>query len=62
MNDKRVEGKFEWEGNHDSKYTNWGPGLPGDDDGEDCVLMLYGGGKWHDDNCSTTQRPYICQL
>ena len=42
LTDQKVEGKFEWNINHNSKYTNWCPGEPNDDYSmEDVVLIKH---------------------
>jgi hypothetical protein len=61
--DADSEGNWEWEGSCDSSYTNWNPGEPNDDGGEDCASMwtedMQTGASavWNDASCSSS---YYC--
>ena len=63
LNDQKVEGKFEWIINHNSKYTNWYNGLPNgySNSYQDCVAIYYSDGSWWDSYCSVTYN-FICEI
>jgi len=58
LTDQKVEGKFEWNINHNSKYTNWCSGGPF---GGDCVQISRSSGCWFDYVCSSVEH-YICEI
>ena len=42
-------------------YTNWNGGEPDNwGDGQDCLMLVEGSGKWNDGTC-TGKRKYVCQ-
>ena len=53
MNDISTEGTWEWVDGRTSSYRNWMEGRPDNlRQGEDCTVMLQGGGQWNDVPCT----------
>ena len=61
LNDQKVEGKYEWIINHNSKYTNWRFGRPNGSNLYNCVVIGRYDGYWNDDNCSYKFN-FICEI
>jgi C-type mannose receptor len=65
MSDEAEEGKFRWVNGAPTTFTNWLPGEPSDGggkgEGEDCVTLTLGSGKWNDVDCGLPL-PYLCEL
>ena len=55
----KVEGKFQWYINHNSRYTNWYSGRPNGNG--DCVYIKNYTGKWVDYYC-TIKYDFICEI
>lgn len=69
LNDIRQQNKFEWIDNLIVSYTNWGPGQPDENSGNnwanlrDCVDIEVRGqqaGTWKDKSCYIPM-PYVCE-
>eukprot|EP00964_Phaeocystis_antarctica_P044804 scaffold25763_cov63-Phaeocystis_antarctica.AAC.2 len=55
--DAASEGTWVWSpSNTPLSYTNWNAGERNNQGGEDCVMALYGSGKWNDSPCSVPTR------
>ena len=62
LTDLKVEGKFEWDINHYSHYTNWCNGEPNDRYGsEDAVFIRTISGCWNDVSISYYAN-FICEI
>jgi hypothetical protein len=48
LNDQTTEGTFVWNSGEPLLYTNWGPGEPNDEFGEDFVAITPADGFWND--------------
>ncbi|MDB9381784.1 lectin-like protein, partial [Nodularia spumigena CS-584] len=61
LTDKVTQGQFKWASGENSTYTNWYPGEPNGNNGqEDYVGMNFGGaGKWNDYPSTYSQRGII---
>ena len=53
LSDASLEGHFTWQSGAPLVYSNWMPGEPNDQNGEDHVLMLDGVGRWNDASGAT---------
>ncbi|XP_070538393.1 lithostathine-like [Ptychodera flava] len=61
LNDNRIEGYWEWDGNATSRYRNWDDNEPNGGTEENCVEMRdHRNGKWNDESCDK-ERGYICE-
>ncbi|XP_070537637.1 lithostathine-like [Ptychodera flava] len=61
LNDKRIEGIWEWDGGATSRYRNWDNNEPNGGTKENCVEMRdHRDGKWNDESCEK-DRGYICE-
>ena len=59
-NDIQVEGSWRWSSGS-SSYTNWAPGQPDNNLGQqDCAIDNWNGGQWDDGPC-TSAAYYICE-
>ncbi|XP_071940909.1 macrophage mannose receptor 1-like [Antedon mediterranea] len=62
LNDRTIEGGYEWSDGTAVGYTNWGDGEPNDSGSEECVEMFFDGQRgWNDMDCSTV-RNWICKI
>lgn len=62
LNDRRIEGNFEWVEGSPVNYSNWNPGEPNNLGDEDCTELYVGGGaggKWNDAPCSYSKAAII---
>lgn len=61
LNDRGVEGNFNWSGGIESNFTYWVPGQPNNYNNQDCVHTLGVNHKfeWNDISCSDC-RNYTC--
>ncbi|MBC7771880.1 MAG: hypothetical protein H7210_05255 [Pyrinomonadaceae bacterium] len=48
LNDRVVEGEFQWTSGAAVSYTNWAPGEPNDQDGEEDAVHMRADGTWND--------------
>uniref|UniRef100_A0A3B4V0R4 C-type lectin domain-containing protein n=1 Tax=Seriola dumerili TaxID=41447 RepID=A0A3B4V0R4_SERDU len=56
-----TEGGYSWSDGTPLSHTNWGPGEPNNHEGrEECVEMMYGDGRWNDNNC-LQKRGFACR-
>lgn len=68
LNDKRLEGSFEWESGEDLVFESWDWDQPDGRADEDCVTLkqgfvLYGGYQdayWSDSDCAASY-PFLCE-
>ncbi|XP_072020400.1 macrophage mannose receptor 1-like [Amphiura filiformis] len=63
LNDRAVEGGYEWSDGSPVEYTNWEPGEPNDYGGiEECVESFLNPGRaWNDLDCNAP-RHWICRI
>lgn len=61
LNDRRVEGQYEWVSGETSAYRNWAPGEPNNSGGnEDFIAMNFGStGRWNDYGPTTRLRGLV---
>jgi hypothetical protein len=61
LNDKAVEGQYQWLDGEPTTYLNWRFGEPNNDHDEDCAYMQSDG--WNDAICSKldTRSSYVCE-
>ncbi|MFG6107750.1 NF038122 family metalloprotease [Leptothoe sp. EHU-05/26/07-4] len=63
INDRLVEGQFEWVSGEAITYTNWAPGEPNNYDGnQDYGWINYGSANQWDDTSSTNKRRGIIEI
>jgi glucose/arabinose dehydrogenase len=63
INDRRIEGQFEWVNGETSAYRNWAPGEPNNANGDqDYGVMNFGANRQWDDEFSSTQRRGIIEI
>ena len=63
-NDERIEGQFGWSDGKPFLFSNWYPGEPNNDYGnEDCINMYMSRfkGTWNDKPCDY-KLPFICKF
>lgn len=60
LNDREVEGSFEWVSGESVGYTRWASGEPNNLSNEDCVL-LYADGSWNDKACDSPWYRSLCE-
>ncbi len=54
-------GYYTWESGGDLSYTNWSPGEPNNDGGDEHCIEMYSSGLWNDVGCGSSF-PFICQI
>lgn len=61
-NDIVTEGVWDWIGTESTTYySNWAPGEPNNDGGQDCGVDRFNGtDQWDDDSCGKSH-PFICE-
>ncbi|MBP7583879.1 MAG: C-type lectin domain-containing protein [Spirochaetes bacterium] len=64
LNDRALEGSWQWASGETARYGNWRPGQPDNyhsqGEGEDCVEWLSEDGGWNDIICGD-RRTYLCK-
>ena len=64
INDMNTENVWQWSPGEENPnlvlYTNWQPGEPNDDRGNEDCGAIYHFGTWNDNPCSF-KLPYICE-
>lgn len=61
LTDMDVEGIWRWYSNNNiAKFTDWYPGEPAGNGGEDCVVMVEPSNEWQDYPCSRSYHP-LCE-
>ncbi len=55
VNDRRIEGSWEWVSGERSSYTHWRTGEPNNVGDEDCTEWFTADGAWNDVPCSVTK-------
>ncbi|XP_070289191.1 pulmonary surfactant-associated protein D-like isoform X3 [Myotis yumanensis] len=61
MTFSKVEGRFTYPGGESLVYTNWSPGEPNNDGGNEYCVEMYTNGKWNDKFCGE-KRLVICEF
>uniref|UniRef100_G1PZF8 Pulmonary surfactant-associated protein D-like n=1 Tax=Myotis lucifugus TaxID=59463 RepID=G1PZF8_MYOLU len=61
MTDFKTKGWFTYPGGKPLVYSNWAPGEPNNDGGNERCVEMYTNGKWNDKNCGVN-RLVICEF
>ncbi|XP_054436456.1 pulmonary surfactant-associated protein D, partial [Pteronotus mesoamericanus] len=61
MTDSKTEGKFTYPTGETLVYSNWAPGEPNNDGGEEDCVEIFDNGKWNDKSCGD-KRLVICEF
>ncbi|EPQ11172.1 Pulmonary surfactant-associated protein D [Myotis brandtii] len=61
MTDFKTKGRFTYPGGKPLVYSNWAPGEPNDENGNEHCVEIFTNGKWNDKPCGA-KRLVICEF
>ncbi|XP_066205179.1 pulmonary surfactant-associated protein D [Saccopteryx leptura] len=61
ITDSKTEGKFTYPSGEPLVYSNWAPGEPNNDRGDEDCVEIFTNGKWNDKSCAES-RLVICEF